>query len=226
MNSPRNDEGSFTVEASLLLPIIMMISMLLLFFCLYSYQKSILFQIASATAERAAFNWDNSHKQIDGSFTNGQHDSLYWRIGEDHLLASLFGWGEENGSAVVALPLEAAEGDLAENKLGHAGMRVPDNMPGELSFKYELSGRRINAELGQLLKLPILDEILTDGGEPKVEAQSLIVEPVEFIRTIELMRYFGAKFQGKSASGNGSEETQGAMKQKDASDIVGKLKKK
>ncbi len=93
----KDERGSFTIEASLLLPIVMFITMLLLFFCLYSYQQSMLLQVASASTERAAYNWDNSHKEVSGSFVTGEFDSLYWRIGEDALLSSLFGGVGGNG---------------------------------------------------------------------------------------------------------------------------------
>ncbi|WP_410513876.1 pilus assembly protein [Paenibacillus sp. BR2-3] len=218
------DEGSFTIEASLLLPIIMFITMLLLFFCLYSYQKSMLLQIASASAERTAYNWDNSHKEVTGSFAVDQYDSLYWRIGEDNLLGSLFGAGLENGSVTVILPgsggSTGSSGILPEVKLQQSAARVPDNMPGEMRYIYGLTGRKVTAKLRHILDLPALDEILADGGVPVVEAHSLVVEPVEFIRTVDLMRYYGAKFKGESGSG----ETGTAMKQKDASELVGKLK--
>ncbi|MDQ0195514.1 TadE family protein [Paenibacillus wynnii] len=215
------EDGSFTIEASLLLPIIMFITMLLLFFCLYSYQKSMLLQVASATAERGAYTWDNSHKETTGSFAAGQYDSLYWRIGEDNLLGTLFGAGR--GSVTVLLPdkTEGSAEDLPKVKLGQSAAKVSVNMPGEIKYTFGLTGRKVSLKLQHLLDLPGLDKILADGGIPAVEAQSLIAEPVEFIRTIDLMRYYGAKFQGRSEDGNSG----AAMKQKDASEMVGKLKK-
>jgi hypothetical protein len=218
------DEGSFTIEASLLLPIIMFITMLLLFFCLYSYQKSILLQIGSAAAERTAYNWDNSHKEITGSFEVNQSDSLYWRVGQDHLLGSLFGSGAEGSAVSVGLPAGngSSTGSLPEVKLQHSAAAVPDNMPGEMSYTFGLTGRRIDVRLRQLLDFPVLDEILADGGVPEVKAESIAVEPVEFIRMVDLMRYYGAKFQGQGGGGG----TEPAMQKEDASEMVGKLKGK
>ncbi|MCL6601489.1 MAG: pilus assembly protein [Paenibacillus sp.] len=224
MSSLWKDDGSFTVEASFLLPIIMFITMLLLFFCLYSYQKSMLLQVASATAERGAFNWDNSHKEGTGAFPVGQYDSLYWRIGDDNMLGSLFGTGAESGSVTVLLPKEAegSAGDLPGIKLGQSAVRVPVNMPGEIKYAISLTGRKVSTKLKRMLDLPGLDDVLSDGGVPLVETQSFVVEPVEFIRTVDLMRYYGQKFQGRT----GNEEPGTAMKQKDASEMVGKLKGK
>ncbi|MBT2292344.1 pilus assembly protein [Paenibacillus albidus] len=215
----REDQGSFTIEASLLLPVIMFITMLLLFFCLYSYQKSMLLQVASAAAERTAYNWDNSSKTVNGSFTAGQYDSLYWRIGEDALLASLFGSGTEGGTQ-VELPGESADTDpLPVQKLKKGAGMVPAYMPGEVRYAYNLTGRKVSAELKRLLQLPVLDGILTDRGQPVVQAQSVIAEPVEFIRTIDLMRYYGAKFKGGSeALASGAR-----MEKKDAAEMMTKL---
>ncbi|WP_019912945.1 TadE/TadG family type IV pilus assembly protein [Paenibacillus sp. HW567] len=214
MISLQKDEGSFTIEASMLLPIIMFITMLLLFFCLYSYQRSMLLQVASAATERAAYNWDNSNKAQEGSFAMGQYDSLYWRIGEDGLLSSLFGVGADNGSVTVTLPAAADEGALPAVKLQRSSGMVSANMPGEMKYTYSLTGRKVSAELKKVLKLPVLDDLLADKAVPEVTAQSVVAEPVEFIRTVDLMRYYGAKFKGgaqDAKSGTGMEKKNAAM---------------
>lgn len=220
MNKLKDDQGSFTIEASLLLPIVMFITMLLLFFCLYSYQKSMLLQVGSAATERAAYNWDNSHKEVSGSYAVGEYDSLYWRIGDDALLSSLFGDKAGNGGVTIELPSEASDkNDLPVLKLNHAAVMIPDNMPGEMQYAYSLSGRKVGAELKRLLNLPVLDDVLSDEARPTVKAQSIITEPVEFIRTVDLMRYFGAKFKGDSESSGSAVY----MDKKDASAMMTKL---
>lgn len=216
------DDGSFTIEASLLLPMIMFITLLLLFFSLYSYQKSMLLHVGSAAAERAAYNWDNSYKDAMGTFSKEQYDSLYWRIGEDHLLGSLFGQGPEYDSVRVELPDQnggrAASASLPEKKLGQSAAMVPTNMSGAIKYIPGISGRKVTTKLEHLLDLPVLDEILADGGVPVVEAQSLVVEPAEFIRTVDLLRYYGAKLKGKGG------ESGSALSKEELSKMGGKLK--
>ncbi len=219
MSTLRKDEGSFTVEASLLLPIIMCITMLLLFFCLYSYQKSMLLQIASAAAERAAYNWDNTHKETKGAYPVGEYDPLYWRIGDDDLLSSLFGIGSPDGGAAITLPAAGDGGTLPVVKLEHASGMVPANMPGGMKYAYSLAGRKISAELKRMLNLPVLDGILSDKAIPVVQAQSVVAEPVEFIRTVDLMRYYGAKFK----SGPDSAKSGTGMEKKNAAIMLNKL---
>lgn len=217
------DEGSFTVEASLLLPILMGITMLLLFFSLYSYQKSMLLQIASASAERAAYNWENSNRATDGSFSTGAYDPLYWRIREDGLLSSLFGAGAKSGSTVIELPgeSEAMEegGQLPAVKLRQAAGMVPAGLAGEMSYSYSLTGRRVSAELKKVLRLPVLDNLLADQAMPDVYARSSVTEPVEFIRTVDLMRYYGARFQG----GPPGSEADTGIERKKAATVLEKL---
>ncbi|NOU80095.1 pilus assembly protein [Paenibacillus sp. LMG 31459] len=216
----QEEEGSFTIEASLLLPIIMCITMLLLFFSLYSYQKSMLLQVGSAATERAAYNWENSNRAVDGEFAAGNYDPLYWRISEDGLLWSLFGTGAQNGSTAIVLPGEAEDGgELPIVKLRQASKIVPLNLTGELSYTYGLTGRKISAELKKVLSLPVLDELLADEAVPEVSASSYVTEPVEFIRTVDLMRYYGSKFKNHSS---GSKEDTG-MEKKNAALMLDKL---
>lgn len=216
----RDEEGSFTVEASMLLPILMFITMLLLFFCLYTYQKSMLLQIASAVTERAAYNWNNSHKETEGTFAAGEYDSLYWRIGEDGLLASLFGLAAKDGGSGITLPAASAgDGNLPETKLMQSAGMIPANLSGQVSYTYSLASRKVSAELKQMLQLPVLDGILADQANPEVKAQSVVAEPVEFIRTIDLMRYYGSKFKG--GTGNGKSGT--SMEKKEAGQMLKKL---
>ncbi|NQX49096.1 pilus assembly protein [Paenibacillus tritici] len=217
----REDEGSFTIEASLLLPIIMGITLVLLFFSLYTYQKSMLLQIASATAERASYNWENSNRATTGEFQAGNYDPLYWRIGEDGLLSSLFGIGADNGSTAIVLPDNAeGGGPLPVLKLRRAAQMVPAGLQGEMGYAYSLTGRRISTELKKLLQLPVLDNLLADGAVPEVCARSYVTEPVEFIRTVDLMRYYGAKFKRNSS---GSKEGSG-MEKKNAALMLDKLR--
>jgi hypothetical protein len=196
------------------------ITMLLLFFCLYTYQRTMLLQVASVTAERAAFNWDNSHKGAEGAFAIGDYDSLYWRIGEDGLLTSLFGAEANDGGVQLTLPAAGGSGALPVVKLQQSAGKVPANMTGELAYTYSLTSRKVSTELKRVLHLPVLDDILEDNAEPVVWAQSVVADPVEFIRTVDLMRYYGAKFKGKGqVSGSGT-----SMEKQDAGKMLTKLK--
>ncbi|MGP3787060.1 TadE/TadG family type IV pilus assembly protein [Paenibacillus sp. 1A_MP2] len=106
----KKEEGSFTIEASLVFPIVLFILVLLLFFSMYMYQKTFLNQHAYAASERAAYSWDNSHKQaMTGEVVAGEHDNLYWRLTDDRLLGALFGWAERTMRLLLLYRREKAE---------------------------------------------------------------------------------------------------------------------
>lgn len=186
------------MEASLVLPIVLMVTVLLLFLCLYIYQQSMLVQASAAASERTAYSWDNSHKfAATGSVEQGQYDSLYWRLTEDNVVGTLFGLAGGDSTRSITLPQGEAEGGkLPELKLSKGGTAVPASMAGEMRFTNQLLIRKVTTSLNEQVTLTPLSRILDDGGQIKVSAQSIVVDPVEFIRTVDLMRYYGSKFQG------------------------------
>ncbi|MDR0269842.1 pilus assembly protein [Paenibacillus sp.] len=210
----KNTEGSFTVEASLVLPIVLFVTMILLFFCLFVYQESFLHQTASVVAERSAYSWDNSHKEAaTGTVAKGQYDSLYWRLSEDGMLGALFGWsGMTDKQQTALLPgTEDGGGALPVIKMNKSGKMVPPEMKGEISYRNTVLQRKITVDLARMLSLPPLNVMLNGGSDMATYANSVVVEPVEFIRTVDLMRYYGSKFKG--ASGENEHTDQGSAKQ-------------
>ncbi|MEC0257776.1 TadE family protein [Paenibacillus lautus] len=194
----KDETGSFTVEASLVLPIVLMVTVLLLFLCLYIYQQSMLVQASAAASERTAYSWDNSHKfAATGSVEQGQYDSLYWRLTEDNVVGTLFGLVGGDSTRSITLPQGEAEGGkLPELKLSKGGMAVPSSMAGEMRYTNQLLIRKVTTSLNEQVSLTPISRMLDDGGQIKVNSQSIVVDPVEFIRTVDLMRYYGSKFQG------------------------------
>ncbi len=186
------------MEASLVLPIVLMVTVLLLFLCLYIYQQSMLVQASVAASERTAYSWDNSHKSAaTGSVEQGKYDSLYWRLTDDQVIGTLFGLAGGEKTKSISLPHgEAGSGKLPELKMSKGGMAVPTSLAGEMSYTNQLLIRKVTTSLNEQVSLTPLSRILDDGGQIKVSAQSIVVDPVEFIRTVDLMRYYGSKFQG------------------------------
>ncbi|MGN7168827.1 TadE family protein [Paenibacillus cellulositrophicus] len=197
-------EGSFTLEASLVMPVVLFTTMILLFLSLYMYQQSMLHQAASAAAERTAYSWDNSHKEaLDGSVPVNQYDSLYWRMTDDQWLGSLFGWaGAENSQTVPVPSTSSTQGALTAIKLSKTGSAIPAGMQGDMTYKNAVLQRKVTASLNQIISLRPLDAMLDGGSELRTSGSSLVVDPVEFIRSIHLMRYYGSKFK-KNDAGEG-----------------------
>ncbi len=192
----RNTRGSFTIEASIVFPIILFTTLLLMFFCMYLYQNTMLKQAASKTSERAAYSWDNSYKSPNnGAFAEGENDGLYWRLTQDEMLSKLFGWaGAENG-AEVSIP-GGSGGSLPEKKLSAAASWVPGEMSGNIKYDNGMLVRSVETNLSRPISFPALERQLHKPLRSEIGAGSVIVEPVEYIRNIELMRYYAAKAAG------------------------------
>lgn len=204
----RDIRGSFTLEASLVLPVIFIAILLLLFFCLYLYQNALLTHSAAMAADRASYVWDNSFRDPKtGAVTASKADSLYWRLTSDTMLQSIFSLGSSGTSseAVSTLNLPFQQSDMSSadslpmKKLQRVASQLPTGFSGEMSYQNKLLIRKIDVSLQRLVSLTPLDKIIGDSTQMGV-ASSYIVEPVEFIRTVELGRYYGAKFKAKSTS--------------------------
>ncbi|WP_336759556.1 TadE/TadG family type IV pilus assembly protein [Paenibacillus sp. USHLN196] len=200
VNRLKKEEGSFTVEASLIFPVVLFILVLLLFFTMYMYQKTFLNQHAYAASERAAYSWDNSYKQaMTGEFVAGEHDNLYWRLTDDRMLGALFGWVGADSQVSVSVP--AGEGgSLSEQKLAQAMQHMPSAMKGTIEYQNSLIQRKITTKLDQVISLPLPSFLFDSGNRVQTQGSSAVVEPVEFIRTVDLVRYYAAKFKGKGGT--------------------------
>ncbi|WP_235338273.1 TadE/TadG family type IV pilus assembly protein [Paenibacillus wulumuqiensis] len=193
----QNTKGSFTIEASLVFPIILFTTLLILFFCMYQYQNTMLKQAASKTSERAAYSWDNSHKDaVTGAYAEGENDGLYWRLTQDDMLSKLFGWAGASSSAEVSIP-GGSGGSLPTDKLSAAASWVPGEMSGDIAYNNELMIRKIKTTLSRPVSFGALERELGQPLQSEVSAGAVVVEPVEFIRNVELLRYYGAKVSGK-----------------------------
>lgn len=202
----KNDEGSFTLEASLVFPVILFTLCLLMFFCVLLYQKSMLSQYASASSERSAYSWENSHKEpLTGAFPENEYDRLYWRLADDHMLGSLFGsFGAESASA-ISLPAEVSEDDLTAQKMSQTAAALSSAYSGTMLYENKLMNRQITTKIDQFVSLPMVDFLLGSDHKIYFSGSAVVVEPDEFIRNIELLRYYGARFSGMGTPGDPTE---------------------
>ncbi|MFC5648323.1 TadE/TadG family type IV pilus assembly protein [Paenibacillus solisilvae] len=235
---PRGDEGSFTVESSIVFPAIFFALLAVIIFSMYTYQKVVLYHSASLSAERAAFRWDNSKREVlSGIGITGQYDGLYWRMSGNGALQSLFGWGsstDHKGGTVVQIGGGSSQGEItrrqdiqasgdatssnnAEASLPAAKMnriiqRIPEPFEGQMSYEYGLLEKTIVVKLLQPVSIGPLEAML-GASDPKAVGHVVVVDPVEGIRNVDLVRYYTAKF-GQSADGK--------AKQQQASEVLSK----
>ncbi|CAM4362117.1 pilus assembly protein [Paenibacillus phoenicis] len=211
----QDQRGVFTVEASLVLPLIFYTVLILLFFCLYLYQQALLGQAAIVAAERTAYTWDNSYRDgLTGAYADGKYDSLYWRLGDDGLLQAIFGGDGGDRAVKLALPADAGDGEaqsLPLKKLNRTGARLPEGIDGEMRYDNRLLLRKVSVALDRFVPLAPLEAWIDDIHQ-RSRAESYVVEPTEWIRTVELARYYGEKFRsGKGAGGMDKQEAQEAL---------------
>ncbi|WP_082655356.1 TadE family protein [Paenibacillus sp. 32O-W] len=194
----RRDDGSFALEAAMVMPVILTIVFVLLFFGLYMYQNVMLYYTASAAAEQAAFGWDNSSRDPkSGLAPPGQYDGLYWRLGNDDMLRSLFGIGDAPEKTVVAIPGEPGEDDrLPARKLLRTAGQMPSGYEGDAGYGREGLLRLVEIRLREPVESSPLAKFRLEA-EPATRASSVVADPVEFIRSVDLVRYYANKFGRK-----------------------------
>lgn len=198
INIHRNERGSFTLESSLVFPVIFVAILILLFFCLYLYQNALLAHSAAIAADRTSYVWDNSHKDSrTGAVEIGKHDSLYWRLTSDGLLRGIFNLGGGEATASVNLPASSSDGFQPAQKLSHVASQLPNSFNGEIRYDHKLLTRKVEVSLKRMIRLAPLEAVIGDSTQAG-GATSYIVDPVEFIRTVDLARYYGAKFKPAS----------------------------
>jgi Flp pilus assembly protein TadG len=182
----REEKGSFTIEASLVFPIIFICILAFIYLSLYVYEAVTLQARASIAADRIAANWDNSHKDPKtGDFTvytsDTSGDGLYWRVKE------VFG----NKEYTIG---SGASGNLTLKKFTNvANSNLLKDVKGDISLEYSgvaNTSRTVKVTLEKSLQLPTLPFIELGLDDIQVTAKSTIAEPVEFIRTVDLLIYY------------------------------------
>ena len=97
---------------------------------------------------------------------------------------------------LVFLPGDKS-GNLSETKLAQASSHMLSAMKGTMTYQNVFIQRKVTTELEQVISLPLPSFLFESGNRVLTKGSSAVVEPVEFIRTVDLMRYYGARFKGK-----------------------------
>lgn len=208
----RDRSGAMTLEASMVLPWIMMLTFVAMLFALFVSQSSVLYYNASVAAERSAFGWSNSAKETrTGAYPDGRYDGLYWRLKDDALLQGFLGLAAGDGAVEVPLGSggAGAQGASASAKLARIGETVSGSVTGEASYR-NIGIKRTVTVRAESSWLP---GALADFGvreHAAADVSALVVEPTEFIRTFDLVRYYAEKMrqspQGETAYRNKAAE--------------------
>jgi len=193
----RQERGSFTLESTFIFPLLLFLIFAFLLFSMMIYQKVVLYYSAAITAERASFSWDNSYRNPrNGMLTDRQYDGLYWRLSDDYLVGSLLGLDQAASGIKLAIPGLEEEQGLAQRKLFSASQWIghAEKQPftGDIQYDRRVLSKAIQVRLKQPLTIEPLQKLL-GVGEPASAARAAIVDPVEFIRSLDTVRYYSLK---------------------------------
>lgn len=191
-SSLANSKGGVTVEASIVLPGILLMLFGMVFFSMYVYHKLVMLDTAVYTATQRAETWDNTGKNMeDGYQRTIKSDGLYWR-----LLADFSGYaGEEEGAG-----LSTGGPQLVREKSTTALGLVKDMLKYEVfkprrtkvavHYNNLLLRRTVSVSIHEQLMLPVnwMANLLKPDLLYRAEAD--IVEPVEFIRNLGLVEKY------------------------------------
>jgi hypothetical protein len=193
----RETRGTFTIEASFVMPLILIATLSLLFLALFVSQSSSAQQSAGIAADRAAFIWDNSTKNpVTGAFNVGEDDGLYWRLHSDSV-SDLFSFLVPNAASQVSLPALASTGDRGpEGKLRRVGAAISKEWNGMMQYRNSGWFREISVKLNKPFHSPQYAEKLL-LHEVQSTAQAQVVDPMESIRIIDLTRTFISEVKGR-----------------------------
>ncbi|MEQ8174812.1 MAG: TadE family protein [Syntrophomonadaceae bacterium] len=198
LNIIHSERGSFTIEATLVFPMVFLVVIALLFFSLYSYQKVLVYYQASTTTERAAFIWNNSHRNgttgalggTSGGYLNimENNDGLYWRLYQDGSYSS---------------SLSGAGGSIQGQKFNQVLKDRNFSGTGTISYNNYFVVREMKMEMNKKIAMPNL------FGMPKeaiARTRSTTTDPVEFIRTVDFMySYMPTVVKRATAEGSGGQ---------------------
>ncbi|MBB6730970.1 TadE family protein [Cohnella zeiphila] len=188
--------GSASLEGALVFPVIFILTFLVLFFAIYIAQNAIVYYRTAIAGERTAFNWSNSAKDpLTGAYPEGSYDGLYWRVLDDGVLA---GWlGNDDGKGVaVEFPSASGSGDgLAASKLQAGAGPLASDLSGKMSYLNRTLERTVSTVA---FNTAVPEPLRRFNGTSFLGASTdaVVVEPAEFIRSFDTVRYYAKKMKG------------------------------
>ncbi|MBC5637334.1 pilus assembly protein [Ornithinibacillus sp. BX22] len=177
----RENDGSFTLEATMLFPILLIIVLLFVFFSLVIYEKVTLQYKANQIASRMAQTWGSSTMDIvtgelgRSDYVTQNGDGLYWRITSN------------NGFNKFGLSL--SDNGVVTKKKQRVG-----EYAGNVTFDNGLFLQEIVVSLDKDLALPSSLADIFGVNKVGATARHPVVDQTEIIRNTDFMVYGFQKF--------------------------------
>lgn len=208
----RQSSGSYTLEASMLMPVLMIVTFLLVLYALFMTQHVIIRYKSSIATERAAFNWGHADSDYaTGAYEPGRYEGLYWRLTDDGLLKGLFGWTSDESADTLNYPGAADPGDRPTlRRLYPAAESLGLYWKGSIGYRHGGLKREIEAAAADPGELAPLSA-LRGSAAVSAASSSPVTEPAEWIRTFDLVRYYMARADREGSGAKGYLDKAGAL---------------
>lgn len=194
----RGENGSYTVEATLLFPIIflMLISSLLL--GLKIYIKAEMFAVSSEVALQTAYAWGDSNADLrTGHIKHPKEDGLYWQVEQQlHVwLNALFQAIHARGvSDDQKTHVEGEYSALLQKKLQRSLQKMPSSYRTEIHYETVWNGGKVVVQASQ----PFSSPVALFPAHITADASAWTVDPVEWIRGTQLLRFFVQELKSRN----------------------------
>lgn len=200
-NLHNNEKGSFTIEATLVFPLLLLITIFLLFFAMFAYESASLHQKTALIVDRTAYNWNHTTADHNtGAYSINENESLYWRTTNDSIL-DVFQFMNDNKSTTIQMPVEQLIPKAGvERKLQQAGTVFSKEVKGELSYTNHLISRAVKIQAYQKTVIPATFRKWGRQGYAAARSTSQVSDPVEFIRNTELVRTYIGRLKERTSS--------------------------
>lgn len=214
----KSDRGSYTIEASMIFSLIVLLIILLLFTFSYMQQKAYLVSAASFVAQQGAELWLDSRRDMDNGAVNAakEADSLGYRVFDNLLLSqkTFEGYIEEvkaaGGKREFVLKLDT-DNSLPGQKALLIGKAMctrmsgtiirPNNTKVRITYSNNILRGKLSVEITQEIKVPLGGiKQFFDGKDTltlSAKSEAAIAEPDEYIRNIDLAIELSKRLEGE-----------------------------
>ncbi|WP_062354515.1 TadE/TadG family type IV pilus assembly protein [Bacillus kwashiorkori] len=181
----KDERGAFTLEASLLFPIILILSLTVVFFFIVLYLHASTYHTASMVADRMVYSWNNSDKDIKTAefslyTSNPNHpDGLYWRLFGNNFLDK-FGIKLSNDNGTVTRKI---------NRINSMNLSS-ENI--DVHFDNTITGGKVTVTVQKSIHLPnyFLNLFGLDSNAVGSSVTKSVHDPVELIRTTDFVFHY------------------------------------
>jgi hypothetical protein len=189
-------EGSITLESALIMPLIFLLTVSFLFAALYVYEHAKLQHAVSDAVLRAASAWSCCGGQGTTVQTEQGGQGLYWRWWEGTSWNWLTGTGLATDGREVEVPKNGFVPQTSvERKLLLAAREAPPEASGSFRFNSGLVLSTVEGSLAELFRLPTW--LRQPERVASAAARSSVVEPVEWMRNISLVRHYAGELRSR-----------------------------